>query len=143
MIPDFDTNGNLPIGIHEATLEEFKEHFAINLIRLDLFEKLKHVIFLLNRFNCRAIFIDGSYVTSKINPNDIDMCWDDKDVNYQYADLMAPILFKDHDEQKAELGIDVLPAYCYNTPTKTHFIDFFQSDTETGLAKGIIKIKLR
>ncbi len=111
-----------------------------------LFANLLKVIDLLKKFHCKAIYVDGSYVTSKELPNDIDVCWEDEDENgediYDHAELMAPILFASKEEQQQKYNMDILPAHFKSIKGKTFFINYFQLDKETDLPKGIIKIKI-
>jgi len=72
LIPDFD-NGKLPKGIHLATLQEFIERFVKGVKRKQLYQGLEKLIADLKSVGCQIIYIDGSYVTSKIQPNDIDV----------------------------------------------------------------------
>ena len=44
MIPEFTIEGLLPAGQFEATLEEFKERFASNIQRIDIFNHLVKLI---------------------------------------------------------------------------------------------------
>jgi hypothetical protein len=134
MIPQFDETGNLPPGIHLSTFEEFQQRFVYNKKRKELHCKLLDVIILLRKFSCRAVFIDGSYVSSKVLPSDIDLCWDDEDVNFQFVQLMAPDILLSNKERKAKFGIDVFPA--------EYFLAFFQKDKQTEMPKGIIKIEI-
>lgn len=76
MIPEFDENGNLPPGVYWATWEEFKEQFGTTPRRSLLIEGLKTAMEQLKAAGCRTIYINGSFVTSKPNPNDFDACWD-------------------------------------------------------------------
>lgn len=73
-IPSFDERGNLPSGIHKATIDDVVSFFgeSKSLKRKQLAKNLK--LF----YNCigavaKSIYIDGSFVTNKISPGDIDM----------------------------------------------------------------------
>lgn len=73
-LPDTTHFGFLPEGIHETTLDELESRFAINPRRQELMQSLKAFIdqaALLGRFSC--IYIDGGFVTDKIQPEDIDI----------------------------------------------------------------------
>src|SRR5437016_2816872 len=76
MIPAFLKSGLLPPGIHRATILEFEERF-VQFDRSDrririyaelrrLFEEVRKISFI------KQIFIAGSFVTSKSEPNDFD-----------------------------------------------------------------------
>lgn len=74
MIPKFDKNGNLPPGIHEATFDEVTTRFSLPKSRkrtsrthwLTAFYQFVYPFAL-------YIFIDGSYTTNKLSPNDVDL----------------------------------------------------------------------
>ena len=69
----FNENGLLPEGIHEVDLAGFEEFFGFNYKRRDMIDKgLIPFIRELKPFNVQKIYIDGSFVTQKENPGDID-----------------------------------------------------------------------
>jgi hypothetical protein len=75
-IPAFDENGNLPPGVHRVTLEDIRERLAWNPRRTALFEGLSGALANLKEAGCRRVWVNGSYVTSKAEPNDVDGRWD-------------------------------------------------------------------
>ena len=142
MIPDFDADGLLPQGIYPATLEEVTERFGGNRRRRELLKGLGEALSLLRSAGCRRIFINGSFVTSKQHPNDIDVCWDVAGVD---PDALDPVFF-DFDDgraaQKARFGAEFFPAQVPEGLTGKTFLEFFQVDKQTGEAKGIIELIL-
>jgi predicted nucleotidyltransferase len=74
MIPNFDENGNLPSGIHVATFNEVIERFggSKSLKRSVLTKNLKEFYNFI-KYYFVEIYIDGSYVTTKLAPNDVDI----------------------------------------------------------------------
>ncbi len=75
---DFDSSGKLPAGIHDCSAEEFEElfveQFPTSQSRRPIFCSL--IDFIQELFQTgipEEIWIDGSYATSKINPNDADV----------------------------------------------------------------------
>ena len=75
MIPPPNAIGELPPGVHAATLAEVETVFATTPRRRLLFEGLRQALENLARAGVRRVFIDGSFVTTKANPNDVDGCW--------------------------------------------------------------------
>ena len=77
MIPEFDFDGELPPGVHTATLEDVRQRFG-RFSRTDrrpkLFAKLSELVEaartagIVDRF-----IIAGSFVTAKAVPNDVDI----------------------------------------------------------------------
>ena len=73
--PDFDANGDLPPGIHQATLADVLEHFGtgapqrrIVARRLERICRLAFGTGSVSRF-----IIFGSFVTAKAEPGDVDI----------------------------------------------------------------------
>lgn len=76
MIPPFDTNGNLPPGLHWATWEEIVERFGGTERRNELLAGLGRVLDALRDAGCGVAYVDGSFVTAKLRPGDFDGCWE-------------------------------------------------------------------
>ena len=143
MIPDFDADGNLPPGVHWATWQEFVQRFGMSPHRDKLLMGLRSALDGLKAAGCQAVYIDGSFVTTKSVPNDFDACWDIEGVN---PDLLDPILLLLRDGrvvQKAKYFGELFPAQFSEGITGLRFLEFFQIDKETGKQKGIIAIDLR
>lgn len=105
-IPEFNKAGELPPGEHEATLDDIEERFGkANPQRRQLMAGLGRAAANLFGANVRKIWVDGSFVTAKAKPNDIDGVWDAQPwVNYA---LIDPV-FRDHTtaRMKAKYGLD-------------------------------------
>ena len=73
--PDFDGNGDLPPGIHQATLAEVIEHFGQNTPQRQIMaRRLEHIYTLAVGMGHLARFIIfGSFVTTKPHPGDVDI----------------------------------------------------------------------
>jgi hypothetical protein len=145
MIPEFNENGNLPPGIHFCTWSEFLERFGTTPRRLRLIEGLKTAMEQLQTVGCQTIYIDGSFVTEKLNPGDFDACWDENGVDFYSLQALAPTLYnfaQKRAEQKARYRGEIFPANYPANSWGTLFIDFFQFDTRTDTPKGIIAINL-
>jgi hypothetical protein len=73
MIPHFNDEGYLPPGIHRATLEEIATRFGQESeIRQAQMESLRWLIELARRAGAQRIIVNGSFVTDKLEPNDVD-----------------------------------------------------------------------
>ncbi|GAB6112475.1 DUF6932 family protein [Desulfomicrobium salsuginis] len=145
MIPELvDVNGIwdvLPPGIHDATLDEIENRFATTAVRRKLFEGFKLAAQSLYNAGCRAIYLDGSFVTEKVVPGDFDVCWDLSGVDTKKLD---PVFF-DFDNkrknQKQKFGGEFFPSNV-SADGRRIFLDFFQSDRHSGKPKGIIRVVL-
>ena len=136
MIPDFDSTGNLPEGIHFTTLEILIERFGYNPKRAWLVDGLKLLIATLKKANCPLIFIDGSFVTAKEIPGDYDLCWSLIDVIEQDLDpVLIDFTPTGRGKMEQKYRGDIFPA-------GKLFVDFFQTDKNTGEKKGIVAIEI-
>lgn len=74
MIPNFDSRGLLPQGIHHATLNEIEQKLGYTARRAELIKLFRKMISteLLPHGAGLYVDIDGSFVTDKPNPDDID-----------------------------------------------------------------------
>jgi len=74
-LPSFDSQGDLPEGVHPATLSEVLERFGGGTTRRrQATDSLLHVLKLARLTRCLDRFIIfGSYVTAKAEPNDVDI----------------------------------------------------------------------
>jgi len=73
--PPMTAAGDLPAGIHGATLAEVIEHFGQGTPgRAMLGRRLRHIYQLVHQTRCVARFIlFGSFITAKPEPNDVDI----------------------------------------------------------------------
>jgi hypothetical protein len=73
MIPHYNDDGYLPPGIHPATLEEIAARFGPESeLRQVQMESLRWLIDLAQRAGVKRIVVNGSFVTDKLEPNDVD-----------------------------------------------------------------------
>jgi hypothetical protein len=75
MLPAFNSDGNLPEGIHCATLEAVLERFSTTSARRQwLGEQLRSLLALARATGqLSRVFLWGSFVTRKEAPNDLDV----------------------------------------------------------------------
>jgi hypothetical protein len=142
MIPEFDENGNLPPGVYFCDWDELKQRFGYNIRRRNLINGIEEVLTFLKAARCRTAYLNGSFVTSKSNPQDFDMCWDSDDVDIDYLRKNARLLlsFYNSTAQKARYGGEIYPS---DQPVDESIIsiEFFQRDRQQN-RKGIIAINL-
>lgn len=142
MIPDFDTRGNLPAGVHAASWPEITDRYAVTSHRQRLLDGLLDALHSLRSAGCRMAYLDGSFVTSKERPGDFDACWEVAGVDGSQLDRELLDFSDLRAAQKQRYGGELFPAETAAEPAGTTFLDFFQRDRETGQSKGIIAINL-
>jgi hypothetical protein len=107
--PDFNENGDLPIGIYNATLQEVLVHFGEGSLQRQLVAaRLSRIYKLAKSTNHLLRFIVyGSFVTSKPNPNDIDifLVMDDAFQIKDFRDVVREIF--EHLETERNLGASI------------------------------------
>ncbi len=144
-IPDFTKEGLLPPGIHWATWDEILERFGINALRRQLLDGFKGALDCLKMAGCHIVYLDGSFVTIKKYPNDYDGCWEPSGVDGRTLQILEPCLLDLSNGRKAQkmkfLG-ELFPNVEMSYPPGKKYLEFFQTDRETGIIKGIIGIQL-
>ncbi|MGL5032503.1 MAG: DUF6932 family protein [Microcystaceae cyanobacterium] len=143
-IPSFDTNGNLPAGIHLATWQEIEEILAFNPRRQELLSGLKRACKSLKQVGCLCIYIGGSFVTNKEFPGDFDVCWADETVDLEQLEKIDPVLLdltKKRAAQKAKYGGEFFPANLTEGGSMKKYLDFLQTH-RNGEPKGIVAVEL-
>lgn len=141
MIPTFNSDGNLPPGVHWATWQEFAARFGTTPYRQQLLNGLKSALDSLSKAGCRTVYLDGSFVTEKENPNDFDGCWDVTGVDPY---LLDPILLNFDNKraaQKAKYRGEFFPVQDRANDAGRTYLEFFQTD-RNGNLKGIVAIDL-
>jgi hypothetical protein len=86
MIPEWQSNGDLPPGIHFALRRDLKPRLSFNPRRQRLLAGFLEACELLRRAGCRLVYLHGSFVTTKPHPGDFDACWDFKGVDEEALD---------------------------------------------------------
>jgi hypothetical protein len=73
MIPELNDDGYLPAGLHKAGLDEIASRFGQEpeLRRVQM-ESLRWLVDLAKRAGIVRVIVDGSFVTEKWEPNDVD-----------------------------------------------------------------------
>lgn len=74
MLPAFDQHGNLPPGIHSASIESLVERFGSGSPEREVeIRELLEFIDWARTHGVRRIIVNGSFVTSSRRPNDVDV----------------------------------------------------------------------
>lgn len=142
MIPPFLPGGHLPPGIHWAGWDEVVARLGVTDRRRRLLAGLALAIADLRAAGCQAVYVDGSFVTSKAEPNDFDACWDRRGVDRRLLNPVPLTFDRRRATQKARYGGELFPADAVADHRGTRFLEFFQFDNRAGRPKGIIAIDL-
>ena len=146
MIRQFTEDGLLPPGVHETNLEELKEKMGWSRKRSELLEGLEEALELMATGGVVRVYLDGSFLTDKDRPNDVDGCYDlAEDVTAEDLKRLAPIFPpnpSNRAEAKRRFGVDLFPAAAMELGSGQPFLRFFQTDRE-GRERGVLSVELR
>lgn len=143
MIPEWQANGDLPPGVHVASLKEIDERLGFNPWRRQLIAGFKEACRLLRRAGCRLVYLDGSFVSAKEKPGDFDACWDIQGVDDEVLDPLFLDFADGRIAQKRRFQGEFFPAQLPEGATGRRFVEFFQVNKVTGEPKGIVAVRLR
>jgi len=142
MIPSLTTNGLLPKGIHKTSWTELVDRFGITNRRESLLIGLRKALRNLKESGCKNVYIDGSFVTCKHSPNDIDCCWDTSNVDFSKLDPVFLDFSSLRAAQKAKYSCEFFPSNISATHNGEPYLSFFQKDKNTGDPKGLLVLNL-
>lgn len=142
MLPPLNASGTLPPGVHWADWDDVQHRFGSTEHRRRLLAGLRAALAALKIAGCRALYLDGSFVTSKATPNDYDACWDVAGVDPKQLDPVLLTFDPGRMLQKAKYGGELFPASWAANQAGQPFLNFFQVDKLTGDPKGIVAINL-
>jgi hypothetical protein len=117
------------------------ERFGWTGRRRRLLDGLAEAIELLARAGCQRLWLNGSFVTAKDEPDDFDACWDTQGVD---LDALEPVLLDLSNRraaQKTRFGGELFPNVV-EVQSGLSFVEFFQNERDTG-RKGIVAIDLQ
>ena len=146
-IPALTSDGLLPEGVHDCTLDEIRERFG-QFQRSDrrcrLFDRLEAYVRDAQRSGVvKAIIVDGSFVTDKDVPSDIDLVVVAPPPGILPATLRPAeynVLSKRH--VRRQFGMDMLLAQEGQTEVAEHVEFFSQVREHPELRKGMLRLAL-
>jgi len=144
MIPPTNDHGTLPIGQHRCDWAELVSCFGQGGRRQKLLEGLNAGLKILRQAGCRTVYIDGSFVTTKLLPNDIDVVYEAGEPELIRLLELDPILLDFSNrrfQQKKKYGTEFFLADTPCNPQGDTFLNFFQKDRD-GIPKGILILNL-
>ncbi len=139
-IPALQENGELPPGEHQASLDEVEAVYGSSTDRRKLLMRgLREAANNFEFSGVRTLWINGSFITDKEDPNDIDGCWEYTLV----VDMkkLDPLFLGAREEMKNKYGLDFFIANIVEAGSGLPFPKFFQVNHD-GDPKGIIVVQL-
>ena len=138
-IPPFNEAGELPPGEHVTSLAAVKRRFGRSSAqRQKLMRGLEAAVENLRAAGVRRLWIDGSFVTRKPAPNDVDGCWEySEEVDLEA--LNPVFLLESRGPMKIKYGIEFFPASTVEADSGLPFPAFFQVNRD-GEPKGILVV---
>ena len=146
-IPPLNGNGLLPSGVHEASLDEIRDRFGVFQIsdqRPRLFVRLTELVTAMRRSEFfEALLVDGSFVTAKPVPNDMDIIAVLRPGHDFERDLpMSEYALVSRTMLARRFRFDVIVAERESAVYKT-YVDFFGLVREAPeLRKGLLRLTL-
>lgn len=147
MIPPFDENGYLPEGIYECTVDEAAERFGgfqNSDRRPQLWTKLTEFLGEVKAYDiAEAVLVDGSFVTSKPDPNDIDVVLAVV-ASYDFSTDLPPAVYNllAQHRVRRRFGFDIVVVESDSENLDQAVAFFQQVKQRRGVKKGILRIKL-
>lgn len=133
MIPQSNTHGYLPPGVHAATVDEIAERFgARSELRRVQMESVREMVELAARAGVRRIVLNGSFVTDIIEPNDVD-CVLLISAGYPIDENAAKELIS---------GLPFLQIALLRKKAFNRLVDEFFATDRWGVPKGVVEVIL-
>jgi hypothetical protein len=139
-IPEFDTNGNLPPGVYAVSMTNIETRYAYNTKRKQLFNGLKKALENLKVAGVKKVWVNGSFITNKEKPNDIDGCWEySQSMDVDKLDPVFLDMYPPREAMKKKYGVDFLISGAHLSDGGKTVEMFFQEDRD-GNEKGILVV---
>ena len=146
-IPTLNADGLLPAGLHDCSLVELQARFG-NFQGTDrrprLLDRLRELVVALQRSGLfEALLVDGSFVTDKAAPNDVDLIAVLRPGHDFERDLpMSEYALVSCAMLRRRFGFDVMVAESGSALYET-YVEFFSRVREApDLRKGILRLRL-
>jgi len=139
MIPEFNKYGNLPAGIYKSSITCIENKFGkSSKERISLFKDFRKFLKMLSPFkkNINRLILDGSFVTSKESPEDIDCIMI---INNDFR--FIPEIVEELGNSKELYNIHLFMFEEKNTESRRGMLNFFSKDKDLK-PKGIIEVIL-
>ena len=146
-IPELSADGILPAGIHDCTVEDIATTFGAfqeSDQRPQLLKRLREFLESVKQSElASSVIVDGSFVTSKAKPSDVDMVLVLKEEHDFAADL-RPFQYNVLSSRnvRKKYSFDLLVAG-ENSDTYTEYVKYFQQvKGQPEKTKGVLRVTL-
>ncbi|MBC7909669.1 MAG: hypothetical protein H7Y30_04160 [Pyrinomonadaceae bacterium] len=152
-IPPFTSHGILPLGIHDCDINEVETIFVYNNQRRSIwtgFTSFLRIVRPIPEFD--LVYIDGSFITDKQSPRDVDIVLELADVQTLFTILSTHPHLYDQAYIKSAFLVDLWISFVQVPPNMPDLREFFQyvrpedaigRGVAVGSKKGILRISLR
>ncbi len=146
-IPALNADGFLPAGIHDCSLADVRERFGSfqgSDTRHRLFKRLEELVAAMQRSTLfEVLLLDGSFVTAKPSPNDIDLVVALRPGHDFERDLpMSEYALVSRAMLRRRFGFDVIIAE-RDSRLYRSYVEFFSRVRESPAArKGLLRLTL-
>lgn len=140
MIPPFTKTGELPPGVFVTDINEIEAVLGFNSVRQELNQGLRRALENLREAGVQRVWINGSFVTAKEEPNDVDGCWDPRQIDENNLDPVFLDFSRRRAAMKEKYGVDFFPNVIEGTSGEV-FYRFFQKNRDLE-SKGILLVEL-
>lgn len=136
MLPEFNEKGYLPPGLHRSDFTEIRQRFGNTDRRQELLRNLYDFVNVARKVGANRLILDGSFVTDKEEPNDIDAVLVTPD-NLDTTTREVRILL----ESKIRFNIHLFPVRESDEESFQQWVEFFGHDRD-GEPRGLVEVLL-
>ena len=143
-LPNLNDAGELPIGIHQATIDEVIAQFGSGTLQREIVTARLQRIYQLakNTGSLQQLIIFGSYITAKSEPNDVDVVIifsDDFDLTVCSEEVRKLLNYQQSENEFGASIFWIRPSLLL-FETLDEFIESWQVKRD-GTRRGIVKVK--
>jgi hypothetical protein len=139
MTLDFNSQGFLHRTI-ALSYEEFRFHFGTNPRRIEQIDNASRYFYIFSLCGCTSVYIDGSFISKKEHPEDIDLCFDLTDVDPKKLERLFPQFFNLN--QMGKIRRDFLCHIFHFSVSDMSLFELLQYDRDDNF-KGFVELNLK
>lgn len=123
-IPALNEFGLLPAGVHVCAMADIEDVFCENDARKEIWDAFEGFLnWVTTMPGPVSLLVDGSFVTDKAAPSDIDVVVDITDCSHQDQNTWLGAFHRDHEQIKGQFRTDFYP---FIVGQRSDFTAFFQ-----------------